>query len=820
MVRTRLQATAREWSVSQARDKSSYLYRGALLRAAGEVAARAGADHACGAPLHSVERSFLAASNRAHRRGTLLRRSALATLVVLALTASGFAYLATQQRDQAVQSQIIAEARRLTDTDPSLAAELLLTARNHGDWTQDRDPLLISTVNQALSITEPAGRIVSSVAFSRERMILAAGGADGSVRLWDMSRPDQPRQLLRRPGITRDGDSLYSMAFSPDGQTLATAGYTGDIVLWDVRDPAGMRKYVQQPAHGQTATSMTFSPDSDILAVGGYGNTITLWDVSDPANPTPFGESGTIETDGENDVHSVAFSPDGTTLAVGSYYVGAVTLWNVGDADNPTLISEFGAPSSNVSSLVCGLHGDSGSEILVVGSYDGTVSLWDLGDPGQPVQLGQNLETGGSLASVALSPDGTALAAGNDDGTVSLWNTSDPAHPRPLPRPTTRNGDSVNAMVFGSDNTTLSTGNNNGTVTVWRFPRTTLSANSVDPRSSTNSIALSQDGRILAAGGSDGVVTLWDMDDPGNARPLNQFTGTGTDAPEVVDAVALNENGSILVVGDDDGRVARWNISDPSHPKLLEEPFADAENDPVNDVAFSVDGTIAAGMNVGEILLWQSDSDVPMVLTTNVVHNVTSVAFSSDGKVLATGQFDGLIRLWDPIDGTEILREPLDAGLPVHSVAFNPRDNTLVAGDNAGSIHRWNVSDPKRPTGLPKLTTDNGNKVESLAFGLGGTTLAAGDNSSAVTLWDVSEASHPRQLSEPLTASHEVRTVTFMPDSKTLVTAGSDGLAQIWNLDTNYAINRICTPARRALTPQRWAALFPQIDYNPACPSA
>ena len=116
--------------------------------------------------------------------------------------------------------------------------------------------------------------------------------------------------------------------------------------------------------------SLAFSPDGHTLASGDYGGTIRLWDVADPAYLRPLGQP---LTGGGAKVNSVAFSPDGGTLASGS--------------------------------------------------LDGTVRLWDVADPADPRPLGQPL-TGSTVAvdSVAFSPDGHTLASGSDDGTTRLWN--------------------------------------------------------------------------------------------------------------------------------------------------------------------------------------------------------------------------------------------------------------------------------------------------------------------------------------------------------------------------------------------------------------
>ena len=215
--------------------------------------------------------------------------------------------------------------------------------------------------------------------------------------------------------------------------------------------------------HSSYVSSVAFSPDGTTLASGSADQTIILWDVSDVQQPHALGQP----LQGHSDrVLSVAFSPDGTTLASGS--------------------------------------------------YDKTIMLWDVSDPQQPRALGQPLKGHSSyVSSVAFSPDGTTLASGSEDTTIRLWDVSNPQQPRPLGQPLKGHKDSVLSVAFSPDGKTLGSGIKDSTIVLWDVsnsqPRPLgqpLQGHSADVKS----VAFSRGGKTLASGSEDTTIILWDVD--------------------------------------------------------------------------------------------------------------------------------------------------------------------------------------------------------------------------------------------------------------------------------------------------------------------
>jgi WD40 repeat protein len=258
--------------------------------------------------------------------------------------------------------------------------------------------------------TEPVS--LPPVVFAPDDGVIATGGTDGSVLLWDAYR----RANIHVVGRLSDGGGrITSWAFSPDGRVVATGCDDGAILLWDVSDPAQPNRITASlAAYGQAVSALSFSPDGHLLAAAGTDG-VQLWDAEDPAQAHRIGLVKAAVGPG----WTVTFSPDGHELvALREARVLRWDLTTVHESD-PTEARTTGWPLTTAQTLLT-----NGVGVITAGGDTNAMKIWDL-TPEEPLQIGPTLAGGDAPARVLdFSRDGNVLAVGGSDGTVLLWDFS------------------------------------------------------------------------------------------------------------------------------------------------------------------------------------------------------------------------------------------------------------------------------------------------------------------------------------------------------------------------------------------------------------
>ena len=313
--------------------------------------------------------------------------------------------------------------------------------------------------------------------------------------------------------------------------------------------------------HGAAVLSVSFSPDGTSLASGSWDGTVRLWDMATRENVATL-DAHTGE------VSAVSFSPDGTLLASGSHD-RTIRLWDVVTRQN---IATLDAHTGEVSSVSFSPDGTS----LASGSWDGTVKLWDVATRENIITLPHGAE----VLSVSFSPDGTILASGSWDGTVRLWDMATRENITTL-----RHGAWVLSVSFSTNGEILASGSWDGTVKLWDVG-TRENVATLRHGAEVRSVTFSTDG-ILASGAHDGTVKLWDVRRRINfatlwhTSPVGSVSFSGTIVAAATDAgiVGLRDSsewGQARLEA-----VAEVDIPDPNLRAAIEKALGKAPGDTI-----------------------------------------------------------------------------------------------------------------------------------------------------------------------------------------------------------------------------------------------
>ncbi|MFE1028338.1 trypsin-like peptidase domain-containing protein [Streptomyces sp. NPDC058818] len=822
-----LRRSLQAWQ-EQGRPKALVLGREQVTEARRWIDARAGE-----VPVEEAE--FVETSAQVQQRRTRRRRLLLAGFAVLTVLALVAVSLATrnardssEQRALAAGRSLMEQSRQYANTDPALAARLALAAQRVSQTPETRAQLL-STVSTTLRATLRGHTDeVNSVSFTPDGKTLVSGGDDSTARLWDVAG--------RRQSASLDGHSgqVHNAVFSPDGNTLVTSP---EVRLWD----AHTRKQIG--ALSGAGSPAVFSPDGGTIATSGRRGTVLLWDARTHQRVAAL---QVVDSDDTAVPSRLALSPDGRTLAVtlsnflsSDTEKAAVQLWDVREKRRIAMLQGH---AGQVTSLAFSPDGAT----LATGASDATTRLWDVRGHRSLTTLTGHSTT---VFALAFSPDGQTLASGGQDRSVRLWDVQERTALVVLNSHT----GFVNALAFSPDGATLASGSADATVRLWDMragrPRATIARSDGSVSQTVVSSpqgVYSPDGKVLAVGDNGGSVRLYDAR---TRHMLGRLTGHSSK----VKSVQFSPNGRFVAASSHDSPlVMLWDAR--THRRLAS---LDGHRRPVQSVHFSPDSrTLATSSYIdGTTRLWsvrtheqlasldagahwtafspdgrtlvtggfQSSSVHLVDVRTHrrldtldaVNKSIYSVAFSPDGSTLAMASGDGKLRLWD------LSRRRLTATLTGHtdmaqSVSFTPDGRTLVSSGRDGAVMLWDAHTHLR---IATLTGHTG-IVWSAAVSPDGKTLATVGDDRAMRLWDL--GTH-RQLALYTGHTGAVKSAFFSPDGNTLVTSSSDMTVRLWDTrafsDLDTLTDRACTLAGRSLTEQEWHRYVPHgVAYRRICP--
>ena len=274
---------------------------------------------------------------------------------------------------------------------------------------------------------------------------------------------------------------------------------------------------------------------------------------------------------------------------------------------------------------------------------------------------------------------------------------------------------------------------------------------------------------VVASAGDNGEIKLWNLRN-GTSVTLGRHDDT-------VNSIAFSPDGTLLASGGDDYVLKLWNVNHKHHIATRDH-ITDRTRSQVKAVTFSPSGqTIATGGRHAK--LWDAHT-LNQIVTFQHHEWVWSVAFSTDGTLLATGDNSGQVNVWNLQNHRAVTQLHADAD-SVYTVQFSPNDQLLAGAGYAGQVKLWNV-----PNWEPHGTLTSNSTISEISFSPDSSKLAATSYKS-IHLWTVDTGENIVTLTGH---TDWVRTTAFSPDGSNLISSGADRTVRIWDVTPYSTLNQ------------------------------
>ncbi|KAL2834663.1 WD40-repeat-containing domain protein [Aspergillus pseudoustus] len=485
---------------------------------------------------------------------------------------------------------------------PTASRVRLLFESQISPWIQGR-PLMEADWRlhlHAINLRNDSGQCV---AMFPDGEFLATGRQDGAIEVWDLKKRTVEHIFSGHE------DFVVSVAISPDGKTMASGSADNTVILWSWLTRSSITTLT---GHKKVVTSVSFSSNGKLLASGSVDTCILIWEV----------HTGTLRhilATHTSPVYSVAFL--GNTQVVSGGSDDTILIW-----DAITGVNQSSIPHEleEVRSLV---HiPDDGS--LAICGFTGTHIL-SLTNERVIQRLGEET-SGGVMAALAISPNGSLLAAGPYAGVVQIWDLKTGIAKEEL-----QMDRDITDMAISNDGQTIAIVSSQ-TVYVWDTA-TKVSLRTVEGhRSSITYVCLSPCGQWVATGARDGVVVLW-------ARKTGLIVRKLEGHSEAIHCLDFSYDGLRLTSGSSDSNACIWQVQTGALLHTLAGPYKI-----VRDAKFSADGNkVVLFYEVGKIRIWDAHTGNSIKSIGTTGYQLTSICLSPNGQLLACGDLFGKVAIWN-----------------------------------------------------------------------------------------------------------------------------------------------------------------------------
>ena len=554
--------------------------------------------------------------------------------------------------------------------------------------------------------------------------------------------------LLQEYVLTESFDAIWSVAISSPGQYWAVGSRRGEVRVWKER---GRLLHLAWQAHTDVVSTLTFSPDGSTLASGSWDGTLKLWNLQDGALLWRGRHTNTISC--------LAFSPDGRLLA-SSGRDATVQFWDAHSGTNLQILPHPGSVYRVTWSPDGGL--------LASGDFAGSIRLWQV-QKTAPARCVQTIEGHTDrVLGLTFAPDGRTLASGSWDRTVKLWEVVNGR----LLQTLSGHRDKVHCVAWSPDGCTVASGSVDKTIWLYDIVQGYSQVALRGHSAAVYSLAFTSDSASLLSGGEDDTLRVWDVASRQCVRVMQGY------------AIGIYEidwspDGMHLVSGGTDMLVTIWDVTTGTASKVLR-----GHNWIVNGVAWSPDGRWLASCELHTLIrLWDATSGACVQTLQDLAASPLDVAWSPDGQLLAWGTDQHGILVWD-MTKQGLLWDKRPLSTIIHYVAWSPDGTRVVGGGDDGSLYLWEIADGTLRQRLP----GHQGMAARVVWSPDGTRLASCGGSSdtgELFVWDVQSGECLQTF-----AGHPgiVYAVVWSPTGDILVSGGSDGILRWWDVQSGKCL--------------------------------
>jgi WD40 repeat protein len=496
--------------------------------------------------------------------------------------------------------------------------------------------------------------IIRSLAVSPANDMLAAGGQDGYITVWDIKTGAEKFHVCgyidpdgagncKSTGYNYVDTDIRGVAFSADGRLLVSGSSDHSVWLWDAHTGDLLARSAEgnEGGHINTVASVAFNPKTDQIASVSWDNTVRLWQPIHKNNKWELKRVDTLAGH-SNSIWATAYSPDGKWLATGASDK-TVILWKVNQPN------QIGTPIAKMDGEIWALAVSADGKQFSAGDITGNIRVWDVN--GSALKSSRTLiHTGGVLA-LAYSHDNKWLASsGYEDNTIRVWDAKTGEEVWHIEN---AHASEIWALMFSPDDRWIASASFDKTVKLWDTTTHKQVGNSMQHDEGVYSLIFNHDGTKLLVAGFPFDIFIWDLMNPAANSSPSLLKGHSS----YINFLAQDPKyPGIFASTSDDKTLLIWNMDLKEHaPQVL------GLNESMEAVTFRPNGDwLASATNNNTVLLWQLDAQrcsenwdkdtcKPEMIGTPLVGHKTAVInviFLSDTVMISSSE-DGQLIQWD-----------------------------------------------------------------------------------------------------------------------------------------------------------------------------